>query len=136
MEFCKNKPSIFFVAEEYNDKINLESFSDNVLSYFNLGELISRFESWEKAFVFLAQQAKDKRLIVVIDEFPYIANTNKSIPSLLQNLIDHHLKNTKLFLIVCGSSESFIEKEVLSYKSSLYGRRTAYYPLFTLEISL
>ncbi|ACM61714.1 hypothetical protein B0S90_0140 [Caldicellulosiruptor bescii] len=124
-EFCKNKPSIFFVAEEYNDKINLESFSDKVLSYFNLEGLVGRFESWEKAFIFLAQQAKDKRLIVVIDEFPYIANTNKSIPSLLQNLIDHHLKNTKLFLIICGSSVSFIEKEVLSYKSPLYGRRTA-----------
>ncbi|ADQ08252.1 DUF234 DEXX-box ATPase [Caldicellulosiruptor hydrothermalis 108] len=124
-EFCKNKPSIFFVAEEYNDKISLESFSDKVLSYFNLGGLISQFESWEKAFIFLAQQAKDKRLVVVIDEFPYIVNANKSIPSLLQNLIDHHLKNTKLFLIVCGSSVSFIEKEVLSYKSPLYGRRTA-----------
>jgi len=124
-EFCKNKPSIFFVAEEYNNKINLESFSDKVLSYFSLGGLLNKFESWEKAFIFLAQQAKDKRLIVVIDEFSYIVNSNKSIPSLLQNLIDHHLKNTKLFLIICGSLVSFIEKEVLSYKSPLYGRRTA-----------
>ncbi|HHW58050.1 MAG TPA: ATP-binding protein [Clostridia bacterium] len=124
-EFCKDKPSIFFVAEEYNDKIALESFSDKILSYFGLGGLVSRFESWEKAFLFLAQQAKDKRLVVVIDEFPYIVNSNKSIPSLLQNLIDHHLKDTKLFLIICGSSVSFIEKEVLSYKSPLYGRRTA-----------
>ncbi|BCS82384.1 hypothetical protein CaldiYA01_23440 [Caldicellulosiruptor diazotrophicus] len=73
----------------------------------------------------MAQQARNKRLIVVIDEFPYIVNSNKSILSLLQNLIDHHLKNTKLFLIICGSSVSFIEKEVLSYKSPLYGRRTA-----------
>jgi len=124
-EFCKNKPSIFFVAEEYNDKINLESFSDKILSYFNLGEFLRRFESWEKAFIFLAQQSKGKRLVVVIDEFPYIVNSNKSIPSLLQNLIDHHLKDTKIFLIICGSSVSFIEKEVLSYKSPLYGRRTA-----------
>ncbi|EGD51887.1 DUF234 DEXX-box ATPase [Thermoanaerobacter ethanolicus JW 200] len=124
-EFCKDKPSIFFVAEEYNDKIALESFSDKILSYFGLGGLVSRFESWEKAFLFLAQQAKDKRLVVVIDEFPYIVNSNKSIPSLLQNLIDHHLKDTKLFLIICGSSVSFIEKEILSYKSPLYGRRTA-----------
>lgn len=124
-EFCKDKPSIFFVAEEYNDKIALDSFSDRILSYFSLGGLVSRFESWEKAFLFLAEQAKDKRLVVVIDEFPYIVNSNKRIPSLLQNLIDHHLKDTKLFLIICGSSVSFIEKEVLGYKSPLYGRRTA-----------
>ncbi|MDK2902009.1 MAG: uncharacterized protein PWR14_913 [Thermosediminibacterales bacterium] len=124
-EFSKDKPSIFFVAEEYNDKIALDSFSDRILSYFGLGGLVSRFESWEKAFLFLAEQAKDKRLVVVIDEFPYIVNSNKRIPSLLQNLIDHYLKYTKLFLIICGSSVSFIEKEVLGYKSPLYGRRTA-----------
>lgn len=52
-------------------------------------------------------------------------SSRKSIPSLLQNLIDYSLKNTRLFLIVCGSSVSFIEKEILSYKSPLYGRRTA-----------
>ncbi|HHY79229.1 MAG TPA: ATP-binding protein, partial [Thermoanaerobacter sp.] len=39
-EFCKDKPSIFFVAEEYNDKIALESFSDKILSYFGLGGLV------------------------------------------------------------------------------------------------
>jgi len=63
-------------------------------------------------------------LVVVIDEFPYIVNSNRSIPSILQNLIDHHLKDTKLFIIICGSAVSFIEKEVLSYKSPLFGRRT------------
>ncbi len=124
-EFCKSKANIFYVAEEYNDKIALESFSDKILTYFDMKDFISSFESWEKAFMYLGKQAKDERLVVVIDEFPYIVNSNKSIPSLLQNLIDHHLKDTKLFLIICGSSMSFIEKEVLSYKSPLYGRRTA-----------
>lgn len=124
-EFCKNKPNIFYAAEEYNDKIALENFSDKILTYFDMKDYVSTFESWEKAFMYLGKQAKNQRLIVVIDEFPYIVNSNKSIPSLLQNLIDHHLKDTKLFLIICGSSMSFIEKEVLSYKSPLYGRRTA-----------
>lgn len=124
-EFCKDKPNIFYVAEEYNDKIALENFSDKILTYFDMKDYVSAFESWEKAFMYLGKQAENQRLIVVIDEFPYIVNSNKSIPSLLQNLIDHHLKDTKLFLIICGSSMSFIEKEVLSYKSPLYGRRTA-----------
>lgn len=124
-EFCKDKLSIFFVAEEYNDKIALQNFSEKILEYFDMKEFITSFESWEKAFMFLAKQAKEKQIVLVIDEFPYIVNANKSIPSLMQNLIDHHLKDTKLFVIVCGSSMSFMEKEVLSYKSPLYGRRTA-----------
>ncbi len=123
--FCKDKPSIYFVAEEYNDRLALESFSEKILSFFGMNGFIGKFENWEKAFLFLAEQSKLNRVVLVIDEFPYLVASNKAIPSLLQNLIDHYLKNTKLFLIICGSSVSFIEKEVLSYKSPLYGRRTA-----------
>lgn len=128
-EFCKDKPTIFYVAEEYNDKMALQSFSDKILDYFDMKDFITTFETWEKAFMFLAKQSKDKQFVVVIDEFPYIANANKSIPSMLQNIIDHHLKDTKLFFIICGSSMSFFEKEVLSYKSPLYGRRTAQFKI-------
>ncbi|WP_138206531.1 ATP-binding protein [Haloimpatiens lingqiaonensis] len=128
-EFCKDKEHIFFVAEEYNEKMALEKFSQKILQYFQMEEFMSSFESWEKAFMFLAKQSRDKKLILVIDEFPYIAMVNKSIPSLLQNLIDHYLKDTKLYVIVCGSSMSFMEKEVLSYKSPLYGRRTAQFKI-------
>ncbi|WP_066827657.1 ATP-binding protein [Clostridium tepidiprofundi] len=124
-EFCKNKNSIFFVAEEYNDKIALEKFSKKIFEHYDMLDYMSSFESWEKAFLFLNKKAQDTPLVLVIDEFPYIAMANKSIPSLMQNLIDHNLKNSKLFIIICGSSMSFMEKEILSYKSPLYGRRTS-----------
>ncbi|MCT4619537.1 MAG: ATP-binding protein [Marinisporobacter sp.] len=124
-EFCKDKESIFYVAEEYNEKMALEKFSQKILEHFQMEDFISSFESWEKAFLFLAKQSRDRKIVLVMDEFPYVALANKSIPSLLQNLIDHELKNTKLYLVVCGSSMSFMEKEILSYKSPLYGRRTA-----------
>lgn len=124
-EFCKDKNSIFFVAEEYNDKMALQKFSQKILEHYDMSEFMSSFESWEKAFLFLHKKAQDHSLVLVIDEFPYISKANKSIPSLLQNLIDHNLKDSKLFIIICGSSMSFMEKEVLSYKSPLYGRRTS-----------
>ncbi|MDR3596962.1 DUF234 domain-containing protein [Clostridium sp.] len=73
----------------------------------------------------LAKESENKQLILVIDEFPYLVQSNNTLPSLIQNLIDHYLKKTKLFIVVCGSSMSFMEKEVLSYKSPLFGRRTA-----------
>lgn len=132
-KFCKDKPAIFYVAEEYNDKMALQSFSDKILEYFDMKDFITTFETWEKAFMFLAKQSKDKQFVVVIDEFPYIANANKTIPSMLQNMIDHHLKETKLFFIICGSSMSFFEKEVLSYKSPLYGRRTAQFKIDSFD---
>ncbi|WP_077369598.1 ATP-binding protein [Anaerosalibacter sp. Marseille-P3206] len=125
MEFCKDKNSIFFVAEEYNDKVALEKFSKKILEHFHMDKWVQGFDSWEKAFLFLNEKAKEEPLVLIIDEFPYIVSANHSIPSLMQNLIDHQLKDRKLFIVVCGSSMSFMEKEILSYKSPLYGRRTA-----------
>ena len=123
-KFCENKPSIFFVGEENNDKLSLQGFSKAVFEYYNLSKTIDSFGDWEKALTFVAEKATDHQLVLVLDEFPFLVRANPSLPSLLQNLIDHQLKNTKLFLILCGSSMSFMEKEVLSYKSPLYGRRT------------
>lgn len=40
-------------------------------------------------------------------------------------LIDQKKDTSKLFLILCGSSMSFMEHHVLGYNSPLYGRRTA-----------
>ncbi len=62
---------------------------------------------------------------MVIDEYPYVAKSSKSFASTLQLLIDKNKEDSKLFLILCGSSMSYMEDKVLAYKSPLYGRRTA-----------
>lgn len=128
-EFCKDKSAIFYVAEEHNNKRNLEKFSDIILSHFGMKGFIPDFTDWDMAFKYIGKMSENNRLVLVIDEFPYIAHANKSIPSILQNVIDHYLKDTKLFLIICGSSMSFMEKEVLSYKSPLFGRKTSQFKI-------
>ena len=77
----------------------------------------------------IAEKAREHRFILVIDEFPYLATSDKSIKSILQNLIDHDLRETNLFLILCGSQISFMERQVLGGKSPLFGRRTAQFNL-------
>lgn len=59
-----------------------------------------------------------------MDEFPYLASKDSSIPSIFQLILDETLKDTRVFLILCGSSISMMEEEVLGAKSPLYGRRT------------
>jgi len=63
-------------------------------------------------------------LVLVIDEYPYLAKSYPGISSLLQVEIDHRLSNSNMFLILCGSSMSFMENQVMGHKSPLYGRRT------------
>jgi len=124
-EFISGKPSIFFTAQEVNDVLNLRQFSKKVYSFFSLPESTGAFDSWNSAFDFIADKAKERRFILAFDEFPYAASANRSLKSILQISIDHSFRNTGLFLILCGSQVGFMENEVLGYKSPLFGRRTA-----------
>ena len=71
----------------------------------------------------------------MIDEYPYLAQSNPEISSLLQDKIDHLYKETRLMLILCGSSLSFMEEQVLGYESPLYGRRTAQFKIMPLDFT-
>jgi AAA+ ATPase superfamily predicted ATPase len=122
-EFVKDRPALFFSAPQHDDTGALRIFSERLHAFIGQSGL-SSFATWDAAFEQLAKTAKDRRFVLVIDEFPYLANANKSIPSLLQNVIDRHLKGGKLFLVLCGSSLGFMERGVLSAKSPLYGRAT------------
>lgn len=122
-EFCKDKESIFYSAEQSNDKLNLEKFSALVFNFYQETNLES-FSSWSNALSYIDEHQKDKQLVLVIDEFPYLVRKNKALLSELQHLIDHKLKNGNLFMVLCGSYMGFMEKEVLGSKSPLFGRRT------------
>ena len=125
-EFCRQKKHIFYVSIAQNDKAALASFSEKVLEAFPEAKAyINGFQAWETAFRYIADRAKDKRIVLVIDEYPYLASGNPSISSVLQRSIDTEMLQTGLFLILCGSSMSFMENQVLGYESPLYGRRTA-----------
>ena len=123
-EFCKNKKSIFFSAEQSNERLNLVKFSESIFQHYD-ESMLEPFTSLEKALGYIDSRQKEEPLVVVFDEFPYLANTNPAILSALQHLIDHQLQFGKLFLILCGSYMGFMEKEVLGVKSPLFGRRTA-----------
>ncbi len=124
-EFCKDKHAIFHVAEQQNQRLSLEQFSAQIIRHFEMEQYMTTFATWEKALLFLADRVRDTRTVLVIDEFPYLAEENSSLLSTLQKIIDHHFLSTKLFMVLCGSSMSFMENQVLGHKSPLFGRRTA-----------
>lgn len=123
-EFCKDKDTIFYSAEQSNNKLNLEKFSSLVFTFYSENNL-EPFSSWGNALSYIDERQKGKKLVLVIDEFPYLVKKNKALLSELQHLIDHKLTKGNLFMILCGSYMGFMEKEVLGSKSPLFGRRTA-----------
>lgn len=64
-----------------------------------------------------------------------MARSSKSLASTLQLLIDKYKDSSKLMLILCGSSMSYMEDHVLAYKAPLYGRRTAQMKLLPFDFS-
>ena len=132
-EFCKGKPTVFFSALNSNSKDNLEALSRAIYGKDHENTSTAPiFSSFDDAFNAISRMAEQERIIFVIDEYPYLAAADKSISSRLQHLIDHVWQNGKLFLILCGSSMSFMENQVLGYESPLYGRRTAQYKIHAL----
>lgn len=122
-EFSKTHKTIFFSAQEKNDALNLQDFSRLLQEYFD-GNFIAGFATWEDALNYLGRKAQDQRTVLIIDEFPFLDKTNPSIKSILQHKIDHDWKERNLFLILCGSSVSFMLNDIMGYKSPLYGRST------------
>ena len=124
-EFCKAKPTIFFSALNASAQENLEALSQAIHSYSNPSAVNAPiYPNLDSALNAITELAKKERLIFVIDEYPYLAKADASISSRLQHLIDHVWEKGNLFLILCGSSMSFMENQVLGYESPLYGRRT------------
>lgn len=129
-EFCKDKKTVFFAALENSAALNLTALSGAIVSADHGGAASGlSYQSFADAFARIAEMAGEKRLIFVIDEYPYLAQAYPPISSLLQNFLDHQFKQTRLFLILCGSSMSFMENQVLGYQSPLYGRRTAQFKI-------
>lgn len=132
-EFCKGKPTVYFSALNASSQENLEALSKAIYTCQNPDSTSTpTYRSYEDALEAITEMAMEKRLVFVIDEYPYLAKAEKSISSRLQHIIDHSWQDSRIYLILCGSSMSFMEYQVLGYESPLYGRRTAQFKIQAL----
>jgi len=121
--FCNDRPHIYFLAAQEAELRQREKFAEQVATHFE--DRVPRINGWDEAFTYLGEKLQTEQTVVVIDEFPYLVAENDSIPSYLQAFVDEQLDGTDSMLILCGSSVSTMESEVLGHESPLYGRRTA-----------
>ena len=133
-EFCKDKPTIFFSALNTTEIENLESLSKSIMNYERPDmDVTPEFKTYDAALDELTALSMHERIVFVIDEYPYLAKAKPSISAMLQHIIDHKWNNSKMFLILCGSSMSFMENQVLGQESPLYGRRTGQFKIAPLD---
>jgi len=121
-EFIKDKNAVYFLADERSDQDNLSDFRTLVAGGIDSELLSASNLDWGDTLKEVSKN--EKRLIIVIDEYPYLIRGNKSIPSIFQKAWDLYLNDSNVMLILCGSSISMMEQYVLGSKSPLYGRRS------------
>ena len=131
--FYASRPHVYYMGTQSGTSLHVRGLSERI------GKLWQdRFLShtaptdWESLFNYLAQQTQP--LDLILDEFPYLCEADPSLPSLLQRFWDHHGKDGQIRLTLCGSSVSFMEEQVLSERSPLFGRRTAQMLLLPMTV--
>ena len=121
-------PALYFLGKQAPAMLQIREFLREAGRAFDqplLGDLA--ITDWRTAFLKVLEQApKDKKIVLALDEFQWMAKSSPELPSILQELWDRHWRDSgKMLLILCGSYMGFMEKEVLGHKSPLFGRRTA-----------
>ncbi|MCL1984667.1 MAG: AAA family ATPase [Methanomassiliicoccaceae archaeon] len=119
-QFCTDKKSLFFVSGRYSEAINLELFRNCIFSL--TGKLPRPYGNFIEAFTDMKDVCGKEKIVVVIDEYPYLIKTAPYVSSLLQTYIDHELKDSDIFLILCGSSMHTMVEELDDGDAPLFGR--------------
>jgi len=132
-EFIKDKKSIYFVAVQSTAKENLEILSEQILTVLAPEAPRNPFRSFREAIEYVFERSLTEQFVFTIDEYPYLAGSDNSVSSILQAAIDKYHSESTLFLILCGSSMSFMERQVLGYESPLYGRRTSQFKILPFD---
>ncbi len=117
-ETCKK---IYFECQKASEEFNAENLSELISTTFLIPK--PNFKSMNEVLNFIFEKSINEKIILVIDEYPYIRDNKEILDSIFQNVIDKYKMNSKLKLIVCGSYIDIMEA-LLSSTNPLYGRFT------------
>ena len=116
-EFVKDKESWRIQFLDSTFESNMELINATMSGY--LGRNVN-YKTTLEFFAGLAEYIKDRKVVIVFDEFPFMINCDKTFPSVTQHFIDTQIGKSKL--IICGSSVKTMEYETGDYSRPLYGR--------------
>lgn len=122
-EFCDGKTSTYHLVSQDSGRIQRDKLVRELAD--SRGERIPKTDDWHDVVGYLGEVLEDDDRVVAIDEFPYLVESDDAVLSAFQRLVDEHVRDASSMLILCGSSISVMESEVMGHESPLYGRRTA-----------
>jgi uncharacterized protein len=122
--FLQRHKGIYFLAADSTPLENLAELLDQVRGTFPERDdaTLENYPTWRPALRLLVELAAHEPLIVVFDEFSYLATADKSLPSILQAVWDtREARASQLKLVLCGSEVSLLST-LDDYGKPLHGR--------------
>lgn len=134
-EATKDLPSIYFQATRGLPSDNLRMFKAAVIATIGDDGIIGGMANWHSTLHHLASVAdRIPGLVVTLDEFPFLCEEDKALPSIIQQFMDSGSpRRGNLKLVLCGSVIAYMS-ELLAAKNPLYGRHTAVFDVAPLPL--
>ncbi|HEY9525374.1 MAG TPA: ATP-binding protein [Thermopolyspora sp.] len=120
---CQTTGGFYFAADEAADAESLHRIGVAIADHTGAPAPYV-FSDWRVVAGALLGLGRDAAVPVVIDEFPYLATANPSLPSILQNALAPlrpEREGSRTRLLLCGSAMSFMGR-LLSGGAPLRGR--------------
>lgn len=111
--------TIYYECRQTSAEKNVKGLSEVISEAFDLPPLA--FADAEATLDYVFKRSIKEKVVLVIDEYPYLRETVKGIDSVLQVLLDTYRENSNLSLVLCGSYVE-VMKSLLEKDNPLYGR--------------
>jgi hypothetical protein len=123
--FATGKRSVYLYGTRMTERDVLTDLALQASDAFSDSYLRSApFPTWDAALDYLAERGRNERLLVVLDEFPYLCEVTQGLDTLVQRWWDRIHRASKVMVVLAGSGFSFMEG-LTGAQGALHGRRTA-----------
>src|SRR3990172_2566699 len=123
--FAAGKRSVYLYGTRMNERDILTGLALQAADAFDDAYLrAAPFPTWDAALDYLADRAITERLLLVLDEFPYLCEVTQGLDTLVQRWWDRIQRSSRIMVVLSGSGFSFIEG-LTGAQGALHGRRTA-----------
>ncbi len=119
MRQASDARTIYYECRQTTTENNTKNLSEVIAEAFDMPPLA--FSDIEAALRFVFDRATGEKIVLAVDEYPYLRDVVKGMDSILQVLLDEYRDRSHLSLILCGSYVE-VMKSLLEQDNPLYGR--------------
>ena len=110
---------LYYECKQVAQESNVNGLSEIVSETMGLPKL--GFTDIESLLNYIFELSTKEKMVLVLDEYPYLRESVKGMDSILQGVVDKYRKDSKLTLIILGSYVE-VMRSLLEHENPLYGR--------------